>query len=152
MAEETLETFIKDYIKAQSQFSGDEIWFSWQGGEPTLLGIDYFQTIVELQKKYCPEDKSICNGFQTNGTLLNDEWAAFFKINKFLVGLSIDGPQNIHDHYRKDCSDKPTFDKVMNGLKVLEHHHVEFNALTVVNRHNSQKPRERDHFLKKAGF
>ena len=152
MAEETLETFIKDYIKAQSQFRGDEIWFSWQGGEPTLLGIDYFQTIVELQKKYCPDDKTICNAFQTNGTLLNDEWAAFLQKNKFLVGLSIDGPQNIHDHYRKDCSDKPTFDKVMNGLKVLQHHHVEFNALTVVNRYNSRRPLEIYHFLKKAGF
>ena len=152
MSPEVLETFIRDYIRSQTHFRSNEIWFSWQGGEPTLLGIDFFRKAVELQKKYCPENKTICNAFQTNGTLLNNEWAAFLGKNKFLVGISIDGPRKLHDRYRTDRTNKPTFDRVMNGLKALRRNGVDFNALTVVHRYNARKPLEVYNFLTQAGF
>ena len=152
MSEETLETFIRDYIRSQTQLMGNEIWFSWQGGEPTLLGIDFFRKAVELQKKYCPEDKTICNALQTNGTLLDDEWAAFLGQNTFLVGISIDGPRELHDRYRLDHAGKPSFARVMDGLQALRRNNVDYNALTVVHNYNGRQPLEVYEFLVDAGF
>ena len=152
MSAAVLETFIRDYIRSQTHFCTNEIWFSWQGGEPTLLGIDFFRTVVELQTHYCPENKTICNAFQTNGTLLNHEWAAFLGRHKFLVGISIDGPRTLHDRYRRDRAHQPTFDRVMDGVKTLRRHGVDVNALTVVHKYNARKPLEVYHFLTQAGF
>jgi uncharacterized protein len=147
MPPETLERYIQQYIAAQPV---NEIQFAWQGGEPTLLGVDYFRTIVALQQKYA-NGKSIHNALQTNGTLIDDEWGEFLAEQKFLVGISIDGPRELHDHYRVDKGNAPTFDRVMRGLNKLKSHKVEFNTLTVVNRHNSQYPLEVYRFLKEIG-
>lgn len=144
MDDATLELFIKSYIKSQD---GKQITFSWQGGEPTLLGLDYFEKIVELQHKYQPQGVQINNDLQTNGLLLNNKWCEFLKQHNFLVGLSIDGPRELHDHYRVTKSGKPTFDKVMAAAHTLREHQVPFNALTVVNRLNAQYPLEVYRFL-----
>lgn len=147
MPVEVLETFIRDHIAAHSV---PEVMFAWQGGEPTLLGVDYFRRVVEFQKKYAG-DKVMQNAFQTNGVLLNDEWCEFFKEHDFLIGLSIDGPESLHDHYRVDRGGRPTFGKVMRGLEYLKKHQVEFNTLTVVNRANQEHPLEVYRFLKEIG-
>jgi serine-type anaerobic sulfatase-maturating enzyme len=147
MPEEVLETYIREYIRAQSV---PQITFAWQGGEPTLLGVEYFQRVVDLQKKYA-DGKRIENAFQTNGILLDDQWGEFLARNKFLVGLSIDGPQKLHDHYRVDKGGRPTFKRVVRGLGFLKKHDVEFNTLTVVQRHNSRHPLEVYHFLREIG-
>ncbi len=144
MSDEVLEAYIRQYIAAQSI---PEINFAWQGGEPTLLGVGFFRKVVELQAKYA-NGKRINNAFQTNGTLLDDEWGEFLGANKFLIGLSIDGPREIHDRYRVDKKGQPTFDQVMRGRGFLAKHGVEFNALCVVNRVNSQQPLETYTFLK----
>ena len=147
MAEDTLESYIRQYIEAQS---APVITFAWQGGEPTLLGVDYFRRVVELERKYAG-GKRIDNAFQTNGVLLDNEWGEFLAENKFLVGLSIDGPRELHDKYRVDKGGQPTFDKVMRGLGYLTKHGVEFNTLTVVQRHNSYHPLDVYWFLKEVG-
>ncbi|MGP8306920.1 anaerobic sulfatase maturase [Vibrio sp. YIC-376] len=144
MDDETLEAFVKSYIESQD---GEEIVFSWQGGEPTLLGLDYFRKVVELQKKYKPSGIRIENDLQTNGILLNDEWCEFLLANNFLVGLSIDGPEDLHDKYRKTRSGKPTFYLVMKAVEKLQHYGVRFNALVTVNRHNVKYPLEIYRFL-----
>ncbi|AXT72743.1 anaerobic sulfatase maturase [Vibrio sp. dhg] len=144
MDDETLEAFVKSYIESQD---GEEIVFSWQGGEPTLLGLDYFRKVVELQKKYKPNGIRIENDLQTNGILLNDEWCEFLLANNFLVGLSIDGPEELHDKYRKTRSGKPTFHLVMKAVEKLQRHGVRFNALVTVNRHNVKYPVEIYRFL-----
>lgn len=144
MDDETLELFIKSYIESQD---GEQIVFSWQGGEPTLLGLDYFRKVVKLQKKYQPEGIRIENDLQTNGILLNDEWCEFLHVNNFLVGLSIDGPQELHDKYRKTRSGKPTFHLVMKAVEKLQQRQVRFNALVTVNRHNVKYPLEIYRFL-----
>ncbi len=144
MDDETLEAFVKSYIESQD---GEQIVFSWQGGEPTLLGLDYFRKVVELQKKYKPNGIHIENDLQTNGILLNDEWCEFLLANNFLVGLSIDGPEELHDKYRKTRSGKPTFHLVMKAVEKLQHHGVRFNALVTVNRHNVKYPLEIYRFL-----
>ncbi|MGH7991522.1 MAG: radical SAM protein, partial [Limisphaerales bacterium] len=109
MSDETLELFIQQYIQG---VTGNEVIFSWQGGEPTLLGIDFFQKVVALEKKHAKPGQKIQNDLQTNGTLINEEWCEFLKANRFLIGLSIDGPREIHDKYRVTKGGKPTFDKV----------------------------------------
>ena len=147
MPPETLETYIRQYIAAQPM---QDVHFAWQGGEPTLLGVDFFRTIVALQQKYA-DGKTIHNALQTNGTLLDDAWCAFFAENKFLVGLSIDGPRELHDFYRVDKGQAPTFDRVVRGLAKLKEHRVDFNTLTVVHRNNSQHPLEVYRFLKEIG-
>ncbi|CAH0528403.1 Anaerobic sulfatase-maturating enzyme [Allocatenococcus thiocycli] len=144
MDDETLEAFVKSYIESQD---GEQIVFSWQGGEPTLLGLDYFRKVVELQKKYKPSGIRIENDLQTNGILLNDEWCEFLLANNFLVGLSIDGPEELHDKYRKTRSGKPTFHLVMKAVEKLQRHGVLFNALVTVNRHNVKYPVEIYRFL-----
>lgn len=118
-----------------------------RGGEPTLLGLDYFRNVVALQKKHQPKGVRIENDLQTNGILLNDEWCAFLKEHNFLVGLSIDGPRELHDKYRKTRSGKPTFDLVMKAVDKLQAHGVKFNALVTVNRHNAKYPLEVYRFL-----
>jgi uncharacterized protein len=147
MSPETLETYIRQYIEAQAV---EEVSFAWQGGEPTLLGLDYFRRVVELQRRY-GAGRPILNAFQTNGVLLDDEWCRFFRENGFLIGLSIDGPEAIHDFYRYDRGGKPSFTKVMRGLECLQKHGVEFNTLTTVNDHNSRQPLEVYRFLKSIG-
>jgi serine-type anaerobic sulfatase-maturating enzyme len=144
MSDEVLEEYVRQYIGSQPSA---EINFAWQGGEPTLLGVEFFRKAVALQNKYA-DGKTIFNAIQTNGTLLDDEWCEFLAANKFLVGLSIDGPRELHDKYRVDKNQKPTFDKVMRGLEFLRKHKVDFNTLTVVNRANSQQPLEVYRFLK----
>ena len=147
MQPDVLETYIRDYIESQPN---DFVSFAWQGGEPTLLGVDYFRKAVEFQKKYA-NGKKIENAFQTNGTLIDDEWCEFFKQNDFLIGLSIDGPRALHDAYRIDKRRKPTFDLVMGGIKFLQKHNVRFNTLTCVNRKNMKSGKEVYKFLKSIG-
>jgi len=147
MSDEMLEEYIRQYIQDQPV---PEINFAWQGGEPTLLGMEFFRKVVELQQKYAGGRK-ISNALQTNGTLLDNEWCEFLAAHKFLIGLSIDGPRELHDQYRVDKRQKPTFDAVMRGLELLRRHKVDFNTLTVVNRANSQQPLEIYRFLKEIG-
>jgi uncharacterized protein len=147
MPDNVLEEYVRQHIEAQSV---PEITFAWQGGEPTLLGVNFFRKVVALQAKYA-DGKMIHNALQTNGTLLNDEWGEFLCGHRFLVGLSIDGPRELHDTYRVDKKRNATFEKVMAGLEVLKKHQVDFNTLTVVNRANSQQPLEVYRFLKEIG-
>lgn len=143
----TLENYIRKNINAQG---GDEIDFPWQGGEPTLLGIDFFKEAIRLQNLY-RGNKKINNFFQTNGTNIDDDWAAFLKENNFLVGLSIDGDRISNDTYRLTRSGKSTFDAVMKGLESLKRFKVEFNTLTVVNSENVKRPMDVYNFLKRIG-
>ena len=147
MPNPVLEQYIKQYIEQQDV---PEISFAWQGGEPTLLGVKFFRRVVEIQQQYA-NGKTIHNAFQTNGTLLDDEWCEFFSEQKFLIGLSIDGPRELHDKYRVDKHDRPTFDNVMRGVSLLKKHKADFNTLTVVNRANSQRPLDVYRFLKEIG-
>lgn len=147
MAPEVLETYIREYIASQKT---PEVTFAWQGGEPTLLGLDYFRRVVELQRRHAGGRK-INNTLQTNGTRLNAEWCRFFREHEFLIGLSIDGPRELHDAHRRDKGGKPTFDRVMQGMNLLKDYGVEFNTLTVVNRLNVARPLEVYDFLREAG-
>ncbi|HED5889452.1 TPA: radical SAM protein, partial [Salmonella enterica] len=124
--------------------------FIWQGGEPTLLGLDFYRHAIELQCKH-HGTKHINNYFQTNGTRIDDEWAAFFKEHNFLIGISIDGDRIINDTYRLSRNGKSTFDDVLKGISALKRHKVEFNTLTVVNRENMQRPLDTYNFLKRIG-
>jgi uncharacterized protein len=143
----TLERYVEQYIAAQPV---PEVHFAWQGGEPTLAGLDFFRAVVSLQKKYAA-GKTIHNAIQTNGTLIDRQWAEFLALNHFLVGVSIDGPRELHDCYRVDKGQAPTFDRVMRGLSLLKEHNVEFNTLTVVHRQNAKHPIEVYRFLKEIG-
>jgi uncharacterized protein len=142
-----LEKFTQEYIEAQDV---PVVLFVWQGGEPLLLGLDFFKKAVQLQQKYAA-GKKIENSLQTNGTLLTDEICIFLRENNFLTGISIDGPRHLHDHYRVDKKGSPTWDKVMKGISLLQKHKVEFNTLSVVNNITSQKPLEVYRFLKQIG-
>jgi uncharacterized protein len=145
--EELLENFIRQYIESQQI---PIVTFTWQGGEPTLLGIDYFRKILEIEKKYA-NGKTIENAFQTNGTKLSDDWCRFFKDNNFLVGISIDGTEHNHDHFRKTKSGGPTFKKVMGGIELLHKHKVNFNTLSCINSYNVHYASETYRFLKRIG-
>lgn len=147
MSDEVLSSFITNYITSQPT---PDVEFVWQGGEPTLLGIDFFKRVVELQKPFA-DQKTISNAFQTNGTLLTDEWCVFLKENNFMVGISLDGPREIHDCYRHDRLGKGTFDRVMQGLRLLQEHGVDYNVLTSVARATARQPLEVYQFLKDAG-
>ena len=147
MPDDVLETYIRQYIEQQEI---PEISFAWQGGEPTLLGVRFFRKVIALQQKYA-NGKQIQNALQTNGTLLDDEWGGFLADNRFLVGLSIDGPEPLHNAYRVDKQGRPTFAQVMRGLEVLQRNEVEFNTLTVVHRKNSTHPLEVYRFLQSIG-
>ncbi|MGX9520270.1 anaerobic sulfatase maturase [Vibrio mediterranei] len=143
--DQKLEKFIKDYIQGQNT---PQITFSWQGGEATMLGLPYFEKIVEFQEKYQPEGVTISNDLQTNGTLLNDKWCKFLKQNNFLVGLSIDGPELLHNTYRTNKSGRGTFKQVMRAVELLHKHQVSFATLTCVNNITSRNPLEVYRFLR----
>lgn len=145
MNDETLATFIKQYIEGQNS---DEIVFSWQGGEPTLLGLDFFKRIVELQKALNPQSKRIENDLQTNGTLLDDAWCDFLAENRFLVGLSMDGPRELHDAFRRNGRNEPSSHRVLSAAKLLHKHKIPFNTLTVVHRNNAKQPKAVYRFLR----
>ena len=147
MPDAVLETFVRDYIAAQDV---PVVTFAWQGGEPTLLGLDFFRRVVELQQRYA-DGRRIDNAIQTNGILVDDEWAAFFAEHAFLVGVSIDGPRELHDRYRVDRGGAPTFDRVMKGMAALKRQGADFNTLTVVHRDNASAPLDVYRFLKEAG-
>lgn len=144
---DVLEKTIKDYIAINEN---DNIVFDWHGGEPLLLGLDYFKKIVEIQRKY-KANKHIFNTIQTNGTLLDSDFALFFKENNFLVGLSIDGPQHIHDRYREDKNAGPTFLKVMRGIELLHRYSVDFNTMTTISKAGEGRGLEVYAFLKNIG-
>lgn len=127
--------FVRQYIEGQD---GEQVVFSWQGGEPTLMGLEFFEKVVKFQKQYQKSGQQHRERLTTNGVLLNDKWAEFLKKHHFLVGLSIDGPRELHDRYRVTRSGKPTFDKVMAGVEALKRHGVSFNALVTVNRTNAR--------------
>ncbi|MCU0792419.1 MAG: anaerobic sulfatase maturase [Opitutaceae bacterium] len=148
MDDRTLEGFIRAYIDAQPA-EGD-ITFAWQGGEPTLLGLETFRRIVAWQRGHAP-GRRIHNSLQTNGTLLDDAWGAFLREENFLVGISIDGPRLLHDPYRVDAAGHATWEKVRRGLRILRRHQVEFNTLTVVHRRNCRQPEEIYGFLLSEG-
>lgn len=139
MDESLLETYTRQYIEAQNV---DEVTFAWQGGEPTLMGLEFFKKTVELQQKHRKPGMRIYNALQTNGTLLDDEWAEFFAANDFLIGLSVDGPRDLHDAYRVDKGGKPTFDTVIRGLNYLKTHGAEFNILCTLHAANAAYPLE----------
>lgn len=145
MANDLLEDYIKQYIEGQKI---SEVTFAWQGGEPTLMGLPFYRTVVELQAKYRRPGMNILNTLQTNGTLLDDGWCEFFHEHDFLIGLSLDGPRELHDRYRVDKGGKPTFDKVMAGVRLLQKHRVEFNVLTTLHAANSGHPLEVYRFLR----
>lgn len=147
MKDQILEQYIKHYIETQTV---DEITFSWQGGEPSLLGLKFFEKVVNLQKKYC-EDKIIHNTFQTNATILDNKWCEFFAKNNFLLGISIDGPEEIHNKYRVFKGGKPTFTRVLESIDLLKSHGVEFNTLSCVTIGNSYEPVKIYNFLKEIG-
>ncbi len=145
ISDEILETHIRQYIEGQDR---EEVVFSWQGGEPTLLGLEFFRKVVELEQKYKKQGQRIENDLQTNGTLLNDDWGAFLKEHKFLVGLSLDGPEELHDVYRVAKDGAPTFKKVYAAAQMLRRYSVPFNTLSVINRVNSKRPLDVYRFLK----
>ncbi|MCG9130701.1 anaerobic sulfatase maturase [Candidatus Poribacteria bacterium] len=148
MDDEVLENYVKQYIEAQEV---NEVTFAWQGGEPTLMGVDFFRQAIRYQQKYRRPGMQIQNSFQTNATLLDDEWGEFFKRNKFLIGVSIDGPPEIHDKYRYDKRGRPSSEQVIRGLRILQKHKVDYNILCVVNKHNAEYPKEVYNYFKELG-
>lgn len=147
MSDEMLEQFTREYIEAQIM---SQVLFTWHGGEPLLRSIDFYRKALSLQQKYAG-GRRIDNVIQTNGTLLTDEWCEFFAQNHWLVGISIDGPQPYHDHYRLTAAGKPSWKKVMQGIKLLKKHGVEWNAMAVVNAYNANHPLEFYRFFKENG-
>lgn len=147
MSDEMLEQFTREYIEAQTM---PQVLFTWHGGEPLMRSIDFYKKALALQKKYA-HGKQIDNVIQTNGTLLTDEWCEFFAQNHWLVGISIDGPQEYHDHYRVTPDGKPSWEKVMQGISLLKKHRVEWNAMAVVNAYNAEHPLEFYHFFRDNG-
>jgi uncharacterized protein len=138
MTDETVEAFVRQYIAGQD---GDRVVFTWHGGEPTLMGLDFFRHVVATQERHAG-GKQIENHFQTNGVLLDDDWCGFFREHRFLVGLSVDGPEHLHDRFRVTKGGRPTFRDVVTAATRLRDHGVWFNALTVVNRFNAKHPAE----------
>jgi uncharacterized protein len=145
MSDEVLENYIRQLIESHH---ADKVTVAWQGGEPTLMGVDFYRRAIDLQEKYRKPSMTFENTLQTNGTLLNDEWCEFFRENNFLVGISIDGSRELHDAHRVDRKGMPTFDRVMKGLHLLRKHGVEFNVLVTVNRLNANYPIETYRFLR----
>jgi len=147
MSDEVLEALVKDYLELRFPVSS----FAWQGGEPTLMGLDFYKKVVELQKKYGGPGQEVTNALQTNAILLNDKWCQFLHESKFLVGISIDGPKEFHDYYRLDYSGAGTFDKVVRAIENCKKHKVEFNILTLLNDRNAEHPDELfDFFIEKG--
>ena len=144
MSDELLEKFIEEYINSQTM---QEVLFTWHGGETMMRPLSFYRKALALQKKYA-KGRQISNCLQTNGTLLTDEWCRFFHDNQWLVGISIDGPQEFHDEYRRNRQGRPSFVKVMQGINLLKKHNVEWNAMAVVNDYNADYPLEFYHFFK----
>lgn len=147
MSDEVLAAFIRNYITNQPT---PHVEFVWQGGEPTLLGIDFFKRVLELQRPFTGRT-NIANSLQTNGTLLTDEWCDFLRENSFMVGISLDGPEAVHDAYRIDPAGQGSFKQTMQGLRLLQKHHVEYNVLTCVARRTARQPLEVYRFLREQG-
>ncbi len=145
MSDELAETYIQSLVEAHTV---PQVTVAWQGGEPTLMGLDFYRRVIELEAKYRKPGMTYLNTMQTNGTLLNDAWCEFFAENDFLIGISIDGPRKLHDSYRVTKKGEGTFDKVMRGLRLLQKHGVEYNVLTTVNRLNGDYPLEVYRFLR----
>ncbi len=145
MSEALLEEYTRQYIRAQHV---PEVNFAWQGGEPTLMGLDFFRQAVQYQRKYKTPQMRVLNSLQTNGTALDDAWCAFFKRHGFLIGVSLDGPEHLHDVYRVDKGGAPTFERVMRGIGLLKKHGVEYNILTTVHAANAGHPLEVYRFLR----
>jgi uncharacterized protein len=148
MTEAVLEAYVRNYL--ESHPAGGPVVFAWQGGEPALLGIDFYRKVLAFQRRY-GRGREIENAFQTNGTLLDDDWCRFLAENRFLVGLSLDGPEEVHDAYRRTRGGEPTHARVMKTLRCLKRHRVEFNVLACVNRVSSERPLEVYRFLKESG-
>ena len=148
ITDETIELFVRKYIGAQES---PQVDFAWQGGEPLLMGLPFFERVVELQKRHAG-GKRIANALQTNGLLVDDAWCRFFTQNEFLVGLSLDGPRELHDRYRRDSRGGPSFDKVVRALELLLAHGVEVNSLTVISAANEHHPLDVYDFLKRQGI
>ncbi len=147
MSDEVLSSFIANYIASQP---AGPVEFVWQGGEPTLAGIPFFERVVALQRPFA-RTRTITNALQTNGTLLTDDWCAFLKAHGFLVGLSLDGPREIHDRYRVDRGGRGTFDRVIRGLRLLQKHNVDYNVLAAVARDTARRPLDVYRFLRTEG-
>ena len=147
MSEDMLEALTRQYIESNDV---PEVTFNWHGGEPLVMGLDFYRKAVELQSKYAGE-KIIHNTLQTNGTLITPEWADFFRENDFLIGISIDGPADIHDKFRRDKGGQPTFDKVMHAVSLLRQRGVQFNTMTTVNKASEGRGAEVYRFLKSIG-
>ena len=147
MSQEMLYRYIDQYIKS---FPGDHIDFAWQGGEPTLAGLPFYQRVVQIQQELSG-GKTVSNSFQTNGIALNNQWAEFFRDNNFFIGVSVDGQPGVHDKYRISTNGRPTFDKVKNAITLLKKYNVEFNTLTVINDENWNKGKETYDLLKSLG-
>jgi len=139
MSDETMEAYLRQTIEGHSV---PEVTIAWQGGEPTLMGLDFFKRAVAVEKKYARPGQRIENSFQTNGILIDEEWCRFFHDNNFLIGLSLDGPRELHDAYRHDKGGQPVFDKVERAARLMQKHGVEFNILCTVNAANSRRPLE----------
>ena len=139
MTDEVLESFTRQYIESQQV---PEVTFGWQGGEPLLMGVDFFERAMAYQEQYRKDGQRIINTLQTNGTLIDDAWGEFFHEHNFLIGLSLDGPQAMHDAYRVDKAGEPTWDRVMRGLHLLQEHEVEYNILCTIHKANADHPLE----------
>ena len=148
MADDLLERYIVQHIGASPK---ESILFSWHGGEPTVLGLDYFRRIVELQRKHRPPGREILNGIQTNGTLLDEEWCRFLAAEGFFVGLSMDGPKELHDRYRIDKHGKATHKSVLQAFRLLQRHRVHCDVLCVVHNQNVRQPAAVYRFFKDIG-
>ena len=143
---------LEEYIAQHIAASPDEIIrFSWHGGEPTILGVDYFRKVVDIQRRLCPAGRTIANGMQTNGTLIDDEWARFLAAEGFAVGLSLDGPREVHDRFRLRRDGTAAFDETMRGYEILQRHRVPVDILCVVGAHNVGRPAEVYGFFKSIG-
>jgi uncharacterized protein len=147
MSDEVLEKLVKDYMQLKFPLAG----FAWQGGEPTLMGLDFYKKVVELQKKYGSPGQQVGNSLQTNAVLIDDKWGPFLHENNFLIGISIDGPKEFNDYYRLDHSGAGTFDKVLRAIQTCKEHKVEFNTLTLLNNINADHPDEVFDFLVENG-
>ncbi len=145
MSETLLEEYIQQYIEVQRV---PEVTFAWQGGEPTLMGLDFFKQAVRYQQKHKPDGMQMFNALQTNAVTLDNEWCAFFAEHNFLIGVSIDGPKHLHDAYRVDKGGAPTFDRVMAGVDLLKKYNVEFNILTTIHAANANHPLEIYRFIR----
>ena len=145
MSDELLEQYIRQLIESHRT---DQVTIAWQGGEPTLMGLDFYRKAMTLAEKYRRPGMTFLHTMQTNGTLLDDAWGEFFKEHNFLIGISIDGPRELHDIYRVDKGGQPTFDKVMRGIRLLQKYGVDFNVLTTVNRVNGDYPLDVYRFIR----